>query len=93
MDGKKKRPKRDSLESSDSSLSVDISHVPCLTSQQRNIVEMLQSNETRYQWPTQDDVDKVTVRYRFLFDYFHCLSGAFIRISLTINVHNSDNVI
>jgi len=34
--------------------------IPSLTSHQRNLVEMLQANEQRFQWPTQEDVDKVT---------------------------------
>lgn len=34
--------------------------IPSLTSSQRNLVEMLQANEQRFQWPTQEDVDKVT---------------------------------
>ncbi|XP_076799660.1 uncharacterized protein LOC143444346 isoform X2 [Clavelina lepadiformis] len=34
--------------------------IPSLTSHQRNLVEMLQENETRFQWPTQEDVAKVT---------------------------------
>lgn len=33
---------------------------PCLTTEQKNIVVMLQENEQRFQWPTQADVDKVT---------------------------------
>lgn len=35
---------------------------PTLTSNQMNVVKMLQENENRYQWPVQEDVDKVTVR-------------------------------
>ena len=35
--------------------------IPTLNSQQLNIVEMLQANENRYQWPSQEDVEKVTV--------------------------------
>nr|XP_002120859.1 oxysterols receptor LXR-beta isoform X1 [Ciona intestinalis] len=34
--------------------------IPSLTSHQRNLVEMLQANEARFQWPTQEAVAKVT---------------------------------
>nr|CAB3264433.1 oxysterols receptor LXR-beta [Phallusia mammillata] len=41
-------------------VSFDGEPIPTLTSHQRNLVEMLQANESRFQWPTQENVAKVT---------------------------------
>lgn len=36
-------------------------NIPSLTPQQRNLVELLKANERRFQWPTTEDMKKVTV--------------------------------
>lgn len=66
-DGRSKRQRKDASSSSSSSHVTNPPHLfdqqvppPSLTSHQRNLVEMLQANEQRFQWPTQEDVDKVT---------------------------------
>ncbi|XP_077965879.1 uncharacterized protein LOC120336177 [Styela clava] len=41
--------------------SSDDQAIPTLTPQQRNLVELLKANERRFQWPTTEDMKKVTV--------------------------------
>lgn len=62
-----KKQKKESENISPSTRLLDDPSIPRLTPQQRSLLELLQANERRFQWPTADDVKKVTVRYDFYF--------------------------
>jgi len=65
------KPKKNKKDSSDVSSQLLVmqdfcgstDRVPTLTPQQLNVVEMLQANENRYQWPSAADVERLTVSF------------------------------
>lgn len=60
---KAKKQKKESENSSPSTRMLDDPSTPKLTPQQRSLLGLLQANERRFQWPTAEDVKKVTVRH------------------------------
>lgn len=58
---KAKKQKKECENLSSSTRLLDDPSIPKLTPQQRSLLELLQANERRFQWPTAEDVKKVTV--------------------------------